>query len=375
MRGFVRLASAAALLAIAGLMLTYLPGTAQPMTPGGGTGLPTCAVTTRPATPTASPSVDSVPPATSRSSILQTVANIPLPGDASRFDYQSFDPLTGRLYIAHMGAGQLVVFDTATRTVVGTVEGLPTVTGVLVVPELQRVYAAVAGDHQVAVIDASTLRVIARLGRIGFPDGLAFAPETGQVFISDESGGGELVIDTATNTVVTTIDLGGEAGNTHYDAGSGCVVVAVQSQNQLIAIDPANHQVVGRYDLEGDCQSPHGFLIDAPARRAFVTCEDSATLLAVDLTTMRVMATLPVGEGPDVLAFDPGWDRLYVASESGTVSIFDARHATLRPVGDYQAPHAHSIAIDPSTHLVYLPLANVNGRPVLRIMAPVPPSD
>jgi hypothetical protein len=33
-------------------------------------------------------------------------------------------------------------------------------------------------------------------------------------------------------------------------------------------------------------------------------------------------------------------------------------------------PHAHTVAVDPATHRVYLPLENVNGRPVLRILAP-----
>jgi DNA-binding beta-propeller fold protein YncE len=282
-------------------------------------------------------------------------------------------PTTGHLYIAHMGADQIVVFDTVSQAVVGIVDHLPTVTGVLAVPEVNRVYAAVAGDNQVSVIGPDTLTVIARVGNIGFPDGLAFVPETGEVYISDESGGGEVVLDTADDTVVTTIDVGGEAGNTHYDTGSGCVLVAIQSENQLLAIDPGNHEVVGRYDMHAGCKAPHGFLIDAPARQAFVSCEDSATLLVVNLTTMQVMGAFPTGEGPDVLAFDPGWGRLYVASESGIVSIFDAQDETLRPVGEYKAPRAHSIEVAPSTHLVYLPLEDVDGHPVLRILTPLPP--
>jgi hypothetical protein len=32
-----------------------------------------------------------------------------MPGPAVRFDYQTFDPSTGRLYIAHMNAGELVM--------------------------------------------------------------------------------------------------------------------------------------------------------------------------------------------------------------------------------------------------------------------------
>src|SRR5215204_1877640 len=310
--------------------------------------------------------------APSGSAAFHHVSDIPIPGSASRFDYQSFDETTGRLYIAHMGADQVVVFDTSTQQVIGTVGDVQTPTGVLAVPELGRVFVAAAGSHNVAIIDAQRLQVIAHVGQIGFPDGLDYAPAVKQVFVSDESGGGELVIDATTNQVVTIIDIGGEAGNTHYDSGSGCILVAVQDQNQLAVIDPTTDHLVGRYALDAGCQTPHGFLIDVLRRQAFVTCEDNSTLLVVDLQTMAVTATYPVGDGPDVLAFDPGWHRLYVASESGIVSIFDERGAALQPVGEYQAPHAHTVAVDPRTHQIYLPLEDIDGKPVLRILAPTP---
>ena len=78
--------------------------------------------------------------------------------------------------------------------------------------------------------------------------------------------------------------------------------------------------------------------------------------------------TYPVSDGPDVLAFDPGWHGLFVASESGIVSIFDERGSELQPVGEYRAPHAHSVAVDPRTYRFYLPIENVDGKPVLRIL-------
>ena len=66
---------------------------------------------------------------------------MPLPGPSNRFDYQSVDPTTGRLYIAHMDAGQLLVFDLHTRKVVQTIT-VPGVHGVVAVPQLHRVYAS-----------------------------------------------------------------------------------------------------------------------------------------------------------------------------------------------------------------------------------------
>lgn len=65
-----------------------------------------------------------------------------LPGGTSRFDYQSLDTATGRLVIAHMGADQVIVFDTRRQEVVETVDGVKTPTGVLVVPEPLLVLAA-----------------------------------------------------------------------------------------------------------------------------------------------------------------------------------------------------------------------------------------
>ena len=91
----------------------------------------------------------SIPSAPTTAAPLRLVADIPLPGTSSRFDYQSLDHAMGRLFVAHMGAGQLVVFDTRSARVIGTLEGFPTVTGVLAVPAEHRVYASAAGAHAV----------------------------------------------------------------------------------------------------------------------------------------------------------------------------------------------------------------------------------
>ena len=300
---------------------------------------------------------------------LKTVADVPLPGGATRFDYQSFDPKTHTLYLSHMGDGELVVFNTQTRTVTAHLAGFPTVTGVLAVPELHRVFASAAGSHEVAVLDTEALKIVARVPAGKFPDGLAYSPETGKVFVSDERGGKETVIDAKTNRHLNTIDMGGEVGNTQYDAGSHQILANVQTRNQMVVIDPQTEKIVGRHALAGG-ESPHGLLIVADKRLAFAACEGDSKLIVVDLKTFEVKQVLTTGEGPDVLAFDPGLQRLYVATESDTVSVFQLNGQTLQKLEDLPvAPNAHTISVNPETHEVYLPLKNVNGHPVLRIMS------
>lgn len=302
---------------------------------------------------------------------LRLVQDISLPGPANRFDYQSIDPVRRRLYISHMNAGRVVVFGLDSSRVVGEVAGTPRVTGIWALPAHHMIYASAAGNHEVVGIDEQTLRISARIGGIRFPDGIAYAPSELKVFVSDESGRADVVIDARTNKKLATIDLDGEAGNTHYDSISHCILVAVQTRNQLVAIDPAREKIVARYDLLGS-DHPHGFTLDEPGRLAFISNEGNGKLLVVDLRTMRVLSTHRVGDDPDVLAWDPAWQRLYVASESGVLSTFRVDGSKLQPLPEVRAAHAHTVSVDPRTHRVYLPLENVGGRPVLRIMVPEP---
>ena len=323
----------------------------------------------------AGPSVDAnwtgpVPQTTTAAAPLQVVADLPLPGSASRFDYQSLESTTRRLFISHMGAGQLVVFDVRAGKVIGNLDGFPTVTGVLAVPAEHRAYASATGDHAVVVVDDSTFRIVARVPGPRFPDGVAYAPTERRVFVSDESGGRDFVIDATTNTVAAQIELDGEAGNTQYDTGSHCVIVAVQTANQLAIIDPATSIIVRRITLDKAVRHPHGVYIEAPNRLAFIAGEESATLGVLDLRTMQLRQVLPIGSDPDVLAFDPTLGRLYVAAESGVVAVFEERDGSLTQLGWYRARQAHSVAVDPATHRVYLPLTDVGGHPVLRVLVP-----
>lgn len=268
-----------------------------------------------------------------------------------------------------MNRDHLVVVDLDSSVVVAYLGDIDRPTGVWAVPAQHAIYVSAAGRHQLVVIDDRTLDVTARVGGIRFPDGIAYAPVEQEVFVSDESGEADVVIDARTNDKRNAIALGGEAGNTHYDSVSHCVLVAVQTRNQLVAIDPVTERIVQRYDLPGS-DHPHGFTLDEPGRLAFVSSEQNAKLQVVDLRTMHVPATYRAGEGPDVLAWDPGWRLLYVASESGVVSTFAADGSTLRSLGEIRIPHAHTVASDPRTHLVYLPLESVDGAPVLRILTP-----
>lgn len=301
---------------------------------------------------------------------LKHVADVPLPGRASRFDYASYDPGRHLLFIAHLGDSEVVVFDTLASRVVARITGIAAVHGVLAVPELSRVFASATGTNEVVAIDEHTLKIAARIPGGIYPDGMAYAPDAHKLFVSDETGKTETVIDVPGNRRIATIPLDGEAGNSQYDPVSRHIFVNVQTRRQLVEIDPATHSVVSRTDLPG-AKGNHGLLIVPESRLALIACEDNERLLALDMRTMKIVGAFDVGGDPDVLAFDPALHTAYVAGEAGVVSMFSVDGARVSKIGDGRVgPNAHVVAVDAQTHRSWFPLKNVDGHPVLRIMAP-----
>ena len=130
-------------------------------------------------------------------------------------------------------------------------------------------------------------------------------------------------------------------------------------------------KIVSRYKLPG-CKGAHGFYIDEETHYAFITGEDNGSYIVFDLIAKKVIFTGKVGDEPDVIAFDKGYHFLYVASESGIVSVFELRQgAVIKVCESFLADHAHTVAVDQQTHKVYFPLQNINGRPIIRVMKPV----
>ncbi|MVU78387.1 YncE family protein [Nocardia sp. ET3-3] len=296
---------------------------------------------------------------------LHRVSEVALTGGPSRLDYASLDSGRGLMFLAHMGAGQIVEVDVRAHTVVRTIPDTPDVHGVLVVADKHRVYATVTGRDQIVAFDEDSGAVSFTAATGDYPDGLAYDPIRNAVWSTNERAGTETVVDADTGTVRGTVALGGEVGNVVYDATADRMVVAVQGHGELAVVAPDSLAVTDHIPTPG-CSGPHGQALDASQRVMYVGCEDNATLVTVDLAKHVVTEHNSVGETPDVLAYDPGPQRLYVATETGWVSIFERHGGHLNPAGaEHLADSAHIVVVDPADHHSYFPIATADGGPAL----------
>ena len=360
-----------------------------------------------------------------RTSTRPLAPGVAVPFD--HFDFQAMDSKNHLLFIAHTGPnpakeqqanhrfnpstdakndGNIIVFDTRRSTVI-RILNIPQVRGIVVVPDLKKVYAADSYDNAVYAIDEKTFKAFPiHLQKNDAPESIEYDASDHLIFVSnlgspanpdssqvvERENQNETVINALEDKVIGRIPLGidgkwgDHVGQVRYDPGLHRIFVVVQQlpnpddpkllppagTARLIAIDPVRHSVVTRLALPDTCFTPHGLAIDPQLHIAFIACvnSDPPSLVRVDLQTMRVIAEppWPVQVKPDILAFDRASQLLYVGSAVG-ISVFKERGRQLQWLGTYSfGLNTHSVAVDPVTHDLYLPVPRLGNRPVLRIM-------
>jgi DNA-binding beta-propeller fold protein YncE len=308
--------------------------------------------------------------AQTRATTLKKIVEFDLPGPAGkRFDYLTIDPEDHYLISAHLAAGQTYVIDLRTNKVVATVADTPGAEGVEYIPEFKKLYTSNAGDNTIGVVDMRQMKVVKKLRTDRKPDGSTYAAPFHKLYVSDERGKTEAVVDVTRDEIVKTLHFNSETGMPQYDPMARKVYVNLQDENIFAVIDPATDEVIGRYPV-GRCKGNHGMTLDLELHRAFLSCEENNLMTVFDLDKHEPIAYLLMADGPDVIKFDPGLGRIYVACYSGAISVFhedDPQH--YRKLEDFKVQHAvHSLAVDPETHRVYTPEQEENGKPVARMI-------
>ena len=347
-------------------------------------------------------------------------------GQAQRFDhfdFQSLDPNTHLLFIVHTGPnpdkeaailhnpnfdegtdGNIVVFNTQLNKVVGLIN-VPQAAGVMVTPDLGKVFIGDAAESIIYIFsEQSPFNIIAKiqLDPNDGPDALEYDQIDHRIFVGDPGAAispdnanialknqNVAVIDAITNKLITKIPFGlhppfgDDIGHIQFDPVTHRIFVVTLpliDQNSgalqtppsfLAAIDPVALKVVSKVKLPDECLAPHGLVIDAQQREAFVACVDSLNLARVDLQTMQAFPgpLLSVAYNPDIVRLDHPLHLLFVGCAGG-ISIFDESGRGLKKLGDYflGGGSHHTIAIDEATQLIYLPQPSVGDRPILRVI-------
>lgn len=289
-------------------------------------------------------------------------------GGPGGWDYLAVDAPHHHLFVSR--GDRVMVVDLTTGKLAGTIAGTDGVHGIAFDPARGEGYASDGRAASVTVFDLVTLKVLATIPGTGEnPDAIAYDPASGHVFTFNGRSHSASVIDPAKRAVIATVALPGKPEFAQVD-GRGHIFVNIEDKSELVELDSLHDTVTHTWSL-APCESPSGLALDDTQHRLFSVC-DNETMAVTDARTGKTVATVPIGKGPDAVAFDAGTGLIYSSNgQSGTLTVVHEdtpnRYSVVTTVPTQVS--ARTEALDPQSHRLYLsaatpgPHRNAHGRP------------
>jgi YVTN family beta-propeller protein len=288
------------------------------------------------------------------------IKEIPV-GSEGGWDALTVDSAGQRLYVSH--GTKVVVIDLAKDQVIGEITNTPGVHGLAVAPQLNRGFTSNGRENKASIVDLKTLQTLSKVDTGTNPDAILFEPGQNEVYAFNGRSQSATVIDAKSGKVVATIPLGGKPEFAEADPEAHCVFNNLEDKSEVAAIDTRTHSVTNRWPIAPG-EEASGIAIDVKHHRLFLGCGNKLMVM-MDSTSGKVVATVPIGQGVDGSAFDPGTGFAFASCGDGTTTIAKEESPDkLTVVQTLETQRgSRTMTIDPKTHKIYLPAAQFEPQP------------
>ena len=281
-------------------------------------------------------------------------------GGSGGWDYIALDETNRRLYATHSNV--VDVIDPDAGKVVGQIPQLHGVHGVAIAADLNKGFISNGQSDSVTAFNLKTLEKMGEPAAGKNPDAICYEPKTKRIFAMNHTGNSATVIDAKTNEVVTTFPLGPAPEFCVVD-GAGKVYVNLEGSSEVLEIDAAKPGVTRRVELTPS-EGPSGLAIDIKNKKLFAVCGGSKTMAVVDIPTMKVVASAPIGSGTDAAGYDPGTGLAFSSNGEGNLTIVKLVNGKYEAVDTVPTVRsARTLVVDPRLHRIYLPSAEYGPAP------------
>ncbi|HEX7413766.1 MAG TPA: YncE family protein, partial [Bacteroidia bacterium] len=134
-------------------------------------------------------------------------------------------------------------------------------------------------------------------------------------------------------------------------------------KNVLTVINASTLKVEANWAITGG-EEPTGLALDNKTHRLFTVCGNKVMII-MDATIGKVIATLPIGDGCDGVAFDTELKRAYSSNGEGTITVVQEENENTFKVLETIPTQkgARTICVNSKTHHLYLPAGEYEEAP------------
>ncbi len=269
-------------------------------------------------------------------------------------DYVSVDAATGRVFVSR--AMHVMVVDGASGRVLGDILNTPAVHGAGIATKAGHGFTTNSGDQTVTMFDLKTLAVLRQIKVGPGLDGIMYDAPDDKIILTNHSRpiGTLTALDPQTGDIVATVQLEDTAPEGAAADGHGHIYVNNEGKSTMQVIDVKTWTATASWPL-APCEGPTGIAYDAASNRIFSGC--SNTSVVVDPSTGKVVASIKNGTRVDALGWDASKKLMYIPNggEGNVTVVHQDSPDTYSVVATVPTvAGAKTIAVDPTTHNVYL---------------------
>lgn len=285
---------------------------------------------------------------------------------AGGWDYLAVGPAS-KLYVSH--GTQVNILDKNNGDSVGVIPNTTGIHGIAFIPSLNKGYTSNGRLNNVFVFDLNTNAVTATITTGENPDAIMYEPFSKTIITCNGRSKDLTVIDPLSIKVIATIPVGGKP-ETAVSNGKGKLFVNIEDKNEIVCVDMKTNTVEAHWSI-APAEEPTGLAYDSQLDLLMAGCGNKL-LAVVNAGNGKLVATLPIGDGCDGVAYDEQMKTLYTSNGEGSMSVFTvSAKGVVKSAGTIPTKKsARTITLDPETHKIYLPAADVeadpanpNGRP------------
>jgi DNA-binding beta-propeller fold protein YncE len=309
-------------------------------------------------------------PFTSRAETPPLVESEPIlvQSTKGKFDCLQIDGQFDRLLAAHTGNGTLDVFDLPDGKLRQTVP-IGAAQDVAVDIEHSKYYVTVSDRSNLTILDRQTLKVDDSVTLPGAPDVCTYDSKNGLVYVDCDNGEELWVVDPRARRIVATIKVPKAPEFIFYDPASDRIYQNIKSQPVTLVIDPAANSIINSWSTE-PAESLHGLAISPTTHRIF-SAGGNGKISVLDSGSGNVLYSAEIASGVDQIALDPAIKRIYCASGRFGLSVVEETADGVKLLGTIATPvGAHSVAVDPATHDVWIAYAKENESFISKLSVP-----
>ena len=178
-------------------------------------------------------------------------------------------PDRAKAYVVNIGSGSVTAIDLVAMTGSDPAPVIPACEGIAVARGGTEVWTASLKTNKIVVLDATTLAKTAELEGAGVPIRLTATPDGNSVLVTNAEGSTLQIVDAATR-----------------------------------AVQPVTFEA-----RDGQSAVPVGTVVSNDGKTAYVALVAEDRVAVVDLATRTVTGHLPVGHGPDGVAYSDAFAR------------------------------------------------------------------